>query len=69
MLLGGSGEKVNRGGGSRVKLDVNKGMLSGLKYKLVCHFKLVTDMVRGGVREYGIFLKRELVGLRMDRYQ
>ena len=28
------------------------GRLSGLDDKLVCHFKLAADMVRGGVREF-----------------
>ena len=45
MLLAGSREK-GRSGGRRVKLtDVNTGRLTGLKYKLVCHFKLAEDMV------------------------
>ena len=43
---------------SRERLtDVNIGRLSGLKYKLVCHFKLVA------------FLKRELVGFSVVRYK
>ena len=33
-------------------LDVNTERLSGLNYDLVCHFKLVADMVRGGIREF-----------------
>ena len=32
--------------------DVNTRRLSGLKYKLVCHFKLATDMVENGIREF-----------------
>ena len=45
-MLGGSGQKGVEVGGSRVRFtDVNTGRLSGLKYKLVCHFKLVVDMV------------------------
>ena len=31
---------------------VGTGRLSGLKYKLVCHFKLAADMVGGGIREF-----------------
>jgi hypothetical protein len=48
---------------------------SGLKYKLVCHFKLVADIIGGDVREfvYGVdgsaFLKRKLVGFGVDWYQ
>ena len=26
--------------------------LSGLKYKLICRFKLATDMVGGGIQEF-----------------
>ena len=62
--------------GSRVRLmDVDTGRLSGLKYKLVCCFKLKVDMVRGGVREFvydahrPTFLKRKLMGTGVDRYQ
>ena len=29
--------------------DVDTGRLSGLKYRLVSHFKLVVHMVRGGI--------------------
>ena len=31
-------------------MNVYTGSLSGLKYKLVCCFKLAVDMVRGGIR-------------------
>ena len=49
MVLGVSGEKGSGLGGSRVRLtDVNSWRLSGLTYKLICHFKLVVDMVGGG---------------------
>ena len=47
----------------------------GLKYKLICRFKLAVDMVGGGIREFMIdtdrpvFLKRELMGLAVDGYQ
>ena len=33
-------------------LDVDTGRLSGLKYKLICHLKLVVDMLRGSIREF-----------------
>ena len=36
--------------GNRVRL--NTGRLSGLKYKLVCHFKLAVVIVEGGIREF-----------------
>ena len=41
---------------------------------LVCHFKLVADMVETGIREFmydtdgTTFLKRGLVGFGVDRY-
>jgi hypothetical protein len=39
--------------GSRVRLmDVNTGRLSGLKYDLVCCFKLAADMVVDGVKQF-----------------
>ena len=49
--------------------------ISGLKYKLVCCFKLVADMIRDDVREFvydadgPAFQKRKLVGFGVDRYQ
>ena len=52
--------------------DVDTGRLLGLKYKLICHFKLATDMIGGGIWEFvndvdGLeFLKRELRGLGVD---
>ena len=40
------GENGSKGGKGRVRLpDVDTERLSGLKYKLVCHFKLAADMV------------------------
>ena len=33
-------------------IDVDSRWLSGLKYKLVCCFKLAVDMVGGGIREF-----------------
>ena len=58
-------------GRSRVRLaNVYAGRWSGLKYKLVCCFKLAADMVEGGIREYDVdrpaFLDRELMGLGVD---
>ena len=47
--------------------DVNAGRLLGMKYELVCYFKLAVDMVEGGVREFAndadgqAFLERELM--------
>ena len=40
------GEKGSKGEVGRVRLpDVDTGRLLGLKYKLMCHFKLTVDMV------------------------
>ena len=50
------GRREVRVGGSRVRLlNVNIRRLSGLKHKLVCHFKLAADMrltimLRGAAR-------------------
>ena len=55
-------------------LTVDARGLLGLKYKSICHFKLVADMVGGGVREFvndmdgPAFLERELIGLGVDGY-
>ena len=39
-------EKGTKDGGGQMRLpDIDTGGLSGLKYKLVCHFKLATDVV------------------------
>jgi hypothetical protein len=44
---------VKNGGRGRVRAqDVDTRKLSGLKYKLVCCFKLVADMIGGGIREF-----------------
>ena len=46
----------------------------GLKYKLKCRFKLVVNMVGGGIREFvndmdrPASLERELMGLGVDGY-
>ena len=29
--------------------NVDTGRMTGLKYKLICHFKLAVDMIRGGI--------------------
>jgi hypothetical protein len=47
-------------------LDVDTGRLSGLKYKLICCFKLAANMVRCGIKEFvndmnrPAFLKRNV---------
>ena len=53
MLAGATRvEKGSKSGGAQVRLpDVDTGRLSGLKYKLICSFKLVADMIRDGIRE------------------
>ena len=53
--------------------DVDTGRLLGLKYKLICHFKLVADMVRvafgsSNDTDGPAFQKRELVGLGVNGY-
>jgi hypothetical protein len=52
-------------------LYVDTGRLSRLKYKLICHFKLVVDMVREFVNDTvgPAFLEREVMGLGVDRYR
>ena len=46
------GKKGSKGGGGRVRLsDFDIGRLSGLKYKLVCHFTWVANMVEGGIKK------------------
>ena len=53
-------------------LDVDTRRLSGLKYKLICSFKLVADMVGRGIKLFvndmdgPAFLERELMGLGVD---
>ena len=55
-------------------LNVDTGRLLGLKYKLICHFKLAADMVGGDIWEFvndmdgPAFLERELVGLGVDGF-
>ena len=47
------GEKGSKGEEGQVKIsDVDTGRLSGLKYKLICCFKLAADMARGGIHVY-----------------
>jgi hypothetical protein len=46
----------------------------GLKYKLICRFKLAVNKVGSGIREFvnntdrPAFLERELIGLGVDGY-
>ena len=53
-------------------MDDNNGKLSGLKYNVVCCYKLVADKVGGVVREFlcnadrPAFLKRELIVFGVD---
>ena len=55
--------------------DVYTGKLSGLKYKLICRFKLAVDMFGGGIWEFVNDTddlhswKGRLMGLGMDGYQ
>ena len=48
--------------------DVDTGRLLGLKYELVCHFKLAADMVSKFVNhtDRPAFLERELKGFGVD---
>ena len=52
--------------------NVDIGRLSGLKYKLICSFKLAVDLVGGGIWDFvndkdgPSFLERELMGLGVD---
>jgi hypothetical protein len=54
--------------------NVDTRRLKGLKYKLIGHFKLAADMIRGGIREFvndmdgPAFLERELMRLGVDGY-
>ena len=56
-------------------LNIDTRRLLGLKYRLICHFKLVTRHGRGGIREFvndanePAFLERELMGLGVDGYR
>ena len=63
-------------GRSRVRLmDIVTGRLSGLKYKLLCFFKMIVDMVWHSIRAFvynvdgPTFPKRELVRFDLDRYR
>ena len=40
------------GGGQLRLLDVDTGTLSGLKYKLICRFKLAADIVGSDNKEF-----------------
>ena len=54
--------------------DINRGKLSGLKYELVCLFKLAVDIVGSGFREFvndtdgPAFLGKDLMGFDVDGY-
>ena len=54
--------------------DADTRRLLGLKYKLICHFKLMADKVGGGARKFvndtegQAFLERELM-VGVDGYQ
>ena len=51
MPLGG--KRLSKNEESRVRLsDIDTGRLLGLKYKLICSFKLAKYMVGGGIREF-----------------
>ena len=54
MLAGATREKKGRkGGGGQVRLlTFDTERLTGLKYKLICYFKLAADMIRDGIREF-----------------
>ena len=49
--------------------------MSGLKYKLISHFRLTVDMVGSGIWEFvndtdrPAFLERKLMGLGVDGYR
>ena len=55
--------------------DVNVGRLSGLKYKLTCHFKLAANIVGSCISEImynadgSAFLKRKLMGVGVYQYR
>ena len=74
-MLAGVARKVGRMGRSRVSYGGCLCQETGLKGKLVSHFKLAVGMVGGGVRELvydadrPAFLKRELVGFGVNRYR
>ena len=52
--------------------NIDTGRLLGLKYKLMCRFKLAVDMVGVGITEFAndtdgpALLERELMGLGVD---
>jgi hypothetical protein len=49
--------------------------VNAARVELLCHFKVAVDIVRGSIREFvydtdrPAFLKREMMGFRIDRYQ
>ena len=54
--------------------NIDTGELAGFQNKLISHFKLAADMVKGGIWKFvndtdgPVFLKRELMGLGVDGY-
>ena len=70
-VLAGAAREENRskGAGGCERLLDDTGRLSGLKYKLICCFKLVGNMIGVGIREFvnntdgPAFLERKLIGL------
>ena len=72
MPLGGKREEW----GKRARLsNVDMWELVGFEDKLICHFILAANMVRGGIGEFvndtdgPAFLERELMGLGADGYR
>jgi hypothetical protein len=66
--------KVMLAGAARGRKEVGVGRLAVLKKDLICHFKLVVDMVRSSVREFvndadrPEFLERKLMEFSVDGY-
>ena len=68
-------KKGSKAGGGQVRLsNVGAGRLLGLKYRLICLFKLAADMVGGGIWKFVndterlAFLERELMRLGVNGY-
>ena len=76
MLAGATREKKgSKGGGGQVRLsNVDTGELAEFKNKLICHFLLAADRIRGGIWEFvndmdgPAFLERELMRFGVDGY-
>ena len=52
LACAAKGKREVRVGEAVRLLNVDTGRLVGFKYKLICRFKLVADMVRGGIKEF-----------------